>query len=104
VVSRAWRTETTEKELSTAAALCKLVYMIEHSEQPVTTPIRAALCQAIAEGRATYKGLERETGVLRQSLMRFARGGRALRGDAYDRLASYFGLHLRRANRRKGTP
>ena len=43
----------------------------------------------------SFIGLERETGVLRQSLMKFARGEQVLRGDAYDRLAEFFGLELR---------
>jgi hypothetical protein len=42
-----------------------------------------------------FLALERETGVLRQSLMKFARGERLLRGDAYDKLAAYFNLVLR---------
>jgi hypothetical protein len=42
----------------------------------------------------SFKGLERETGVLRQSLMKFARGEQSLRGDAYDKLAVFFGLEL----------
>lgn len=82
-------------ELTADAVRCNLIYMSGQTEQPVTAPLRAALCQAIAEGQETFLGLERETGVLRQSLMRFARGGRALRGDAYDKLASHFGLALR---------
>ena len=42
----------------------------------------------------SFAALERETGVLRQSLMKFARGEHCLRGDAYDKLAAYFGLAL----------
>ncbi len=63
-------------------------------------PISDALCRAIAEGGMSFKALERETGVLRQSLMKFARGEQCLRGDAYDKLAAYFGLELR--TKRKG--
>jgi hypothetical protein len=63
-------------------------------------PIAEALRRAIAESGMSFKALERETGVLRQSLMKFARGEQCLRGDAYDKLAAYFGLELR--PKRKG--
>lgn len=63
-------------------------------------PITDALRQAIADSGMSYLALERETGVLRQSLMKFARGEQYLRGDAYDKLAAYFGLELRQ--KRKG--
>lgn len=42
----------------------------------------------------SYKALERETGVLRQSLMKFMNGERSLRLDKADQLAAYFGLTL----------
>lgn len=57
-------------------------------------PIADALRRAIAEKGTSFNALERETGVLRQSLMKFARGEQCLRGDAYDKLAVYFGLAL----------
>lgn len=63
-------------------------------------PISDALRRAIAEGGMSFKALERETGVLRQSLMKFARGEQCLRGDAYDKLAAFFRLELR--TKRKG--
>ncbi len=63
-------------------------------------PISDALRRAIAECGMSFKALERETGVLRQSLMKFARGEQCLRGDACDKLAAYFGLELRK--KRKG--
>ena len=63
-------------------------------------PISSVLRQAIAESRLSFKRLEKETGVLRQSLMKFARGEQSLRGDLMDRLAVFFGLELRA--RRKG--
>jgi len=67
---------------------------------PFRRPITDALRKAIAESGMSFIGLERETGVLRQSLMKFARGEEVLRGDAYDRLAEFFGLELR--PKRKG--
>lgn len=57
--------------------------------------ITETLRRAIADSGASFRALEQATGVLRQSLMLFARGKRFLRGDAYDRLAEYFGLELR---------
>jgi hypothetical protein len=50
---------------------------------------------SIAESDMSFLALERETGVSRQSLMKFANGESLLRGDAYDKLAVYFGLELR---------
>jgi transcriptional regulator with XRE-family HTH domain len=64
-------------------------------------PISRALRQAIAESGISFKRLEEETGVLRQSLMKFARGEQSLRGDLMDRLAAFFGLELRRKRKSK---
>jgi plasmid maintenance system antidote protein VapI len=58
------------------------------------TPITDLLRRTIAESGMTYKALERETGVLRASIMRFVRGTQSLRLDKADRLAAYFGLQL----------
>jgi transcriptional regulator with XRE-family HTH domain len=52
------------------------------------------LRQAIAESGLSFKRLEQETGVVRQSLMKFARGEQSLRLDLADKLAAYFGLEL----------
>jgi hypothetical protein len=71
-------------------------------ESDADQPISGALRRAIRESGVSFKGLEQETGVLRQSLMKFARGEQSLRGDAYDKLAVFFGLELRPARRRKG--
>jgi hypothetical protein len=70
---------------------CKINYMTGQPEQPITEVLR----RAIAVSGRPFKALERETGVLRQSLMKFSRGEQTLRGDAFDRLAVYFGLELR---------
>jgi hypothetical protein len=60
-------------------------------------PITDALREAIQESGVSFKRLEKKTGVLRQSLMKFARGETAaLRGDKYDALAVFFGLELRK--------
>jgi hypothetical protein len=63
-------------------------------------PISDALRRAIKASGKSFLALERETGVLRQSLMKFARGEHCLRGESYDQLAAYFGLELR--PKRKG--
>jgi transcriptional regulator with XRE-family HTH domain len=64
-------------------------------------PISRVLRQAIAESGLSFKRLEKETGVLRQSVMRFARGEQSLRGDKMDRLAVFFGLELRATRKRR---
>jgi plasmid maintenance system antidote protein VapI len=56
--------------------------------------LSAALRKAIHGSGMSFKALERETGVLRQSLMKFIRGEQSLRLDVADRLAAYFGLEL----------
>jgi hypothetical protein len=63
-------------------------------------PISSVLRKAIMESGLSFKRLEKETGVLRQSLMKFARGQQSLRGDLMDRLAVFFELELR--PKRKG--
>ncbi len=57
-----------------------------------------ALRRAIRDSGMTMKGLERETGVTRQSLMKFVAGERSMRLDMADKLADYFGLTLTRKN------
>jgi plasmid maintenance system antidote protein VapI len=61
------------------------------SEQPLTDALR----HAIRESGLSFQALEKETGVLRQSLMKFVRGEQSLRLDLADRLARYFDLELR---------
>jgi plasmid maintenance system antidote protein VapI len=62
--------------------------------------LRRTILRAVERGRASYKALERETGVTRASIMRFVRGTQYLRLDLADRLAAHFGLELRA--KRKG--
>ena len=57
-----------------------------------------AIREAILESELSFKALERETGVLRQSLMKFAAGEQTLRLDAADKLAEYFNLTILRQN------
>jgi hypothetical protein len=70
--------------------------MLCEDDQPITRVLR----EAITDSGLSFKRLEKETGVLRQSLMKFARGQQSLRGDLMDRLAMFFGLELR--PKRKG--
>ena len=60
-------------------------------EPTMTELLRQALRQA-----TSFKAIERDTGVLRQSLMKFARGEQSLRLDKADILAEYFGIEVRR--------
>ena len=62
--------------------------------------LRTALDDAIESG-TTFRDLERETGVIRQSLMPFARGDCTLRLDKADALAKYFRLELQPAKRKE---
>lgn len=55
-------------------------------------PIAEALKTAIESSGLTFKALERETGVTRQSLMAFMKDERTLRLDIADKLAAYFKL------------
>ena len=56
--------------------------------------LRAAVNAAIDNG-ATFREIERDSGVIRQSLMPFARGKQSLQLSKADLLARYFNLELR---------
>ena len=64
-------------------------------------PISDLLRKTLAKSGVSYSALERETGVVRTSIMRFVRGDQYLRLDAADALAAYFGLEL--VKKTKGT-
>ena len=53
-----------------------------------------ALLWSIEDSGKSFNELERESGVLRQSLMKFVAGERSLRLDKADQLAEYFGLNV----------
>jgi transcriptional regulator with XRE-family HTH domain len=53
-----------------------------------------ALRQAIAESGLSFQELQRRTGVVRQSLMKFARGEQSLRLDHADKLATFFNIEV----------
>jgi plasmid maintenance system antidote protein VapI len=67
----------------------------------IKPPISDLLRKTIAKSGVPYLALERETGVVRTSIMRFVRGDQYLRLDAADALAAYFGLEL--VKKRKAT-
>lgn len=73
--------------------------MAKHKAKKTMT---ALLKQAIADSGMTFLGIEQETGILRQSLMKFVRGEQSLRLDMADRLAEFFGIECRRTRRQKG--
>jgi plasmid maintenance system antidote protein VapI len=54
--------------------------------------ITNAIKSAIADSKLSFNALERETGVKRQSLMKFMADEQSLRLDLADKLAAYFGL------------
>ena len=60
-----------------------------------TLTITRSLKKAIKDSGMNFKALERETGVKRQSLMKFMRDEQSLRLDFADRLAEFFELELR---------
>lgn len=64
------------------------------------TTISARLRQAIQDSGMSFLALEKNTGVLRQSLMKFVRGEQAIHLDAADSLAEYFGLELQPQKKR----
>jgi plasmid maintenance system antidote protein VapI len=53
-----------------------------------------AIREAIADSGLSFKALEREAAVSRQSLMRFVRGEQSLRLDMADKLAKFFELQV----------
>jgi plasmid maintenance system antidote protein VapI len=63
-------------------------------------PLSDVLRQTIIRSGLSFNALEKETGVLRQSLMKFVRGEQSLRLDMAGKVAAYFGLELRA--KRKG--
>jgi hypothetical protein len=67
----------------------------------MTEALRTALNDAIESGE-TFRSIERETGIVRQSLVPFARGEQTLRLDKADLLAEYFELELKPTTKRKG--
>ena len=65
----------------------------------ITDALRTALNDAV-NGGSSFREIERETGIVRQSLMPFARSEQTLLLHKADDLAAYFGLELKPANRK----
>ena len=70
---------------------------------PHKQPISEVLRRAVVESELSFLALERETGVIRQSLMPLARGESGIRLGAADKLATYIGLKLHSATRKAAT-
>jgi hypothetical protein len=66
----------------------------------ISEALREQVNMAIDSG-ITFAALERHTGILRQSLMKFARGQQSLRLDRADLLATFFELELKPVKPRK---
>lgn len=71
---------------------------MKSKDEPITELLRRTIREAIEAERETYLGLERETGVVRASIMRFVKGTRTLRLDMADKLAAHFGLKLKKGS------
>ena len=67
------------------------------TEQPISETLR----RAINESGLSFLALEKATGVIRQSLMPFARGEASISLAAVEKLAIYFGLELQPATKPK---
>ncbi len=87
-------TKTRTRGLTIADVICNNIYMAARRKNYNT--MTKALRNAIAESEMSFKALERETGVLRQSLMKFAAGEQTIRLDSADTLAEYFGIQITR--------
>ena len=84
------------EQLTSLGPVCNFRYIM-----PKRLPITDVLKQAIEDSELPFIELERQTGVLRQSLMKFARGEISIRLDAADKLAEFFGLELGPASKPK---
>lgn len=82
--------------LKLSGRVCNLRYIM-----PKRMPITDVLKQAIEDSGLPFIELERQTGVLRQSLMKFARGETTIHLDAADKLAEFFKLELGPASKPK---
>jgi hypothetical protein len=88
--------------LEVNAPMCDNEHTMSDANQPapISDLLKRTIEKAIEDGRTNFKALERETGVTRASIMRFARGSQSLRLDMADKIAAFFKLELR--PKRKG--
>ena len=56
----------------------------------------ALLREAIAESGESFREIERQTGLKRQAVVKFARGEQSLRLDLAEKLAAHYGIECRR--------
>jgi len=75
-----------------AKLICNNCYMTTRRRKRESMTV--ALRRAINESELSFQQIERETGVLRQSLMKFARDEQSLRLDMADTLAEYFDFEI----------
>ena len=67
----------------------------------ITDLLRRTILDAIESGQTTYLGLERDAGVTRASIMRFAKSRTSIRLDMADRLAAHFGIEVQPTRKKK---
>ena len=87
--------QTAKRLLTIAFWHCNINYTMSN-KLPITDMLR----RTIKESGIPFLTLEQETGVLRQSLMKFARGDGTIHLDAADKLAEFFKLELGSARRK----
>jgi len=87
-----------EKCFTADLTVCSISYMPKRRK--VSESMTAALRRAIAESDLSFKQLEKETGVIRQSLMKFAAGEQSIRLESADKLARFFGIEVMRRKRK----
>ena len=68
--------------------------MAPKRKKRAATSVTDALLQAIAESGLSFRELERQSGVKRQSMMKFVRGEQSLRLDMADKLCECLGLQV----------
>ena len=90
------RRERRKSALTPDTEHCRVAYTMT-TEQPISETLRAA----INESGLSFLALEQATGVIRQSLMPFARGEASISLAAVEKLAIYFGLELQPATKPK---
>jgi hypothetical protein len=90
------RKESGDGYLTNERNACTNPYMT--AKRKTYQTLTEALLDVIADSQLSFKALERETGVTRQSLMRFAYGESSLRLDLADKLVEFFGIEIARQN------
>ncbi len=86
-------TNSLTRALTLTADICSSTYIMATKRKTPAT-LTETLRQAIADSGLPFLELERQTGVIRQSLMKFARSEQTLMLDAADKLAEFFDLEL----------